>query len=94
LLPFSIDVVIIGPGPVEFKDTRYFSSMIKFFTYLVNTGKKGIPLDDCARKIADIFETEKPKTRYALVQRKFKNWTLPLLLPDRVIDRFSLKKLM
>ena len=105
LLPFGIDVVIIGPGQVQtpiwdkgslddFKDTRYFSSMMKFFTYLVNKGKNGMKLDEFARRLADIFETPKPKTRYAIVHKKFENWTMPRLLPDRVIDRALVKKLM
>ncbi len=105
LLPFGIDVVIIGPGQVQtpiwdkgsldaFQDTKYISSMTKFFTYLVNKGKNGMALDECSRRIADIFETEKPKTRYAIVQNKLKDWILPLLLPDRVVDRLTLKKLM
>ena len=105
LLPFGIDVVIIGPGQVqtpiwdkesldEFQDTKYISSMMKFFTYLVYKGKQGMTSAECSRRIADIFETEKPKTRYAIVQNKFKDWILPLLLPDRVVDRITLKKLM
>jgi len=105
LLPFGIDVVIIGPGQVqtpiwdkgsldEFKDSRYSSPMTKFFTYLVAKGKKGMAPGECARRIADIFEKEKPKTRYALVQNKFKNWILPLMLPDSVLDRFISKKQM
>ena len=105
LLPFGIDVVIIGPGQVQtpiwdkgsldnYKDTRYASAMIKFFTYLVNKGKNGMPLDEFSRRIADIFETHKPKTRYAIVHKKFENWVLPRMLPDRVVDRAFLKKLM
>ena len=105
LLPFGIDVVIIGPGQVqtpiwdkgsldEFKDTQYASSMMKFFTYLTTKGRAGMAPDECSRRIADIFETKKPKTRYALVQNKSRDWTLPLLLPDRVMDRIFLKNLM
>ena len=105
LLPFGIDVVIIGPGQVQtpiwdkdsledFKDTTYASSMTKFFTWLVNKGKKGMTLHECSRRIADVFEVEKPKTRYAIVQNKFQNWILPLLVPDRVADRFILKNMM
>jgi NAD(P)-dependent dehydrogenase (short-subunit alcohol dehydrogenase family) len=105
LLPFGIDVVIIGPGTVqtpiwdkgsidEFEETRYMSSMTKFLSLMVENGKKGMPLDECSRRIANIFETEKPKTRYALVQGKFKNWILPLLLPDRVLDRYVLNNMM
>ena len=104
LLPFGIDVVIIGPGQIitpiwdkgsidEFKETQSFSSMTKFFTYLITKAKKGMTPDECSRRIANIFETEKPKTRYSIVQNKFQDWILPLLLPDRVMDR-RLKKLM
>ena len=105
LLPFGIDVVIIRPGQVqtpiwdkssldEFKDTRYISSMMKFFTYLVAKGKKGMLLDECSRRIANIFETEKPKTGYSIVQNKFQDWILLQLMPDRILDHLYLKKLM
>jgi len=105
LLPFGIDVVIIGPGQVQtpiwdkgsldkFKDTRYISPVTKFFTYLINKGKNGMPLDEFSRRIADIFESKNPKTRYAIVHKKFENWVLPRILPDRVIDRAVLKKLI
>ena len=105
LLPYGIDVIIIGPGNVqtpiwdkgsldEFQDTKYMGSMVKFFTYFISSGKKGMPLEECSQKIADIFESPKPKVRYALVQEKFKSWTLPLMMPPRLMDRFFLKNLM
>jgi short-subunit dehydrogenase len=105
LLPYGIDVIIIGPGGVqtpiwdkgsldEFKQTKYMESMVKYFTYLVQSGRKGMPLEVCSQKIADIFETSKPKVRYALVQKKFRSWTLPLLMPPRMMDRYFLKNLM
>jgi NAD(P)-dependent dehydrogenase (short-subunit alcohol dehydrogenase family) len=105
LLPFGIDVVIIGPGAVqtpiwdkggldEFKNTRYIGSMAKYFKDFVYRGKKGMPLEECSKKIADIMEMAKPQTRYALVQNKFKNWTLPSLFSDKAVDNFFLKKYM
>ena len=105
LLPYGIDVIIIGPGPVqtpiwdkstveEFKETRYFPSMVKLFAYFVAKGKNGMPLETCSRKIADVFEKENPKTRYTLVQGKFKNWIIPRLMPDRMMDRLILKNLV
>ena len=30
--------------------------------------------------------TAKPKARYAVVPKRFKNWTLPRLLPARMLD--------
>jgi len=105
LLPYGIDVIIIGPGGVqtpiwdkgsldEFKQTKYMGSMVKYFTYFVKNGRKGMPLEECSQKIADIFENPKPKVRYALVQKKFTTWTLPLLMPPRMMDRYFLKNLM
>ena len=105
LLPYGIDVIIVGPGGVqtpiwdkgslqEFKQTKYMGSMVKFFTHFVNSGKKGMSLEECSQKIADIFESRKPKVRYAIVQNKLQGWILPLLMPPKVVDRFFLKNLM
>jgi hypothetical protein len=69
-------------------------SMVKFFTYFISSGKNGMSLDECSHKIADIFESRKPKVRYALVQKRLKSWILPLLMPPRLVDRFFLKNLM
>ena len=101
---YGIEVVIIGPGPIQtpiwdkgslqrFAGTSYYDSLRKFFGKFVSDGKKGMPLEECSRRIADIFETEKPKTRYPIVEGEFINWTLPTLLPDRVLDNYF-KKLM
>ena len=32
------------------------------------------------------LSTAKPKARYAVVPQRFKNWTLPRLLPARMLD--------
>jgi hypothetical protein len=32
------------------------------------------------------LSTAKPKARYAVVPQRFKNWTLPRLLPVRMLD--------
>ncbi len=104
LMRYGIEVIIIGPGAVQtpiwdkgsmdkFKDTPYIASLVKFFTKFITEGKQGMPLDVFSKRLADIFETPKPKTRYAIVQGKFANWTLPQLLPDRTVDNFF-KKLM
>jgi short-subunit dehydrogenase len=105
LLPYGIDVIIVGPGGVqtpiwdksslkEFKQTKYMGSMVKFFTHFVNSGRNGMSLEECSQKIADIFESRKPKVRYALVQRKLRSWVLPLIMPPRMLDNYFLKNLM
>jgi hypothetical protein len=35
----------------------------------------------------------KPKARYAVVPQRFKNWTLPRLLPTRILDAAIAKQM-
>ena len=35
----------------------------------------------------------KPKARYAVLANKFFNWTLPTLLPKRMLDRVMARRL-
>jgi hypothetical protein len=37
--------------------------------------------------------TAKPKARYAVVPQRFKNWTLPRLLPVRMLDAYLAKQM-
>lgn len=101
---YGITVIIIGPGAIQtpiwdkaslqrFEGTSYYDSLAKFYGKALAAGKEGMPLEECSRQIGDIFETEKPKIRYAIVQNKFFKWTLPTLLPQRALDNFF-KKLM
>lgn len=101
---YGITVIIIGPGAIQtpiwdkasmqrFGGTSYYDSLAKFYGKALAAGKEGMPLGECSRQIGDIFEAEKPKIRYAIVQSKFLKWTLPTLLPQRALDHFF-KKLM
>jgi short-subunit dehydrogenase len=101
---YGIKVIIIGPGAIQtaiwgkvtpnrFKGTSYQASLERFGRKFLAKGEKGMPLEQCSRQIGDIFESEDPKVRYAIVQDKFFNWTLPLLLPQGIMDSF-IRKLM
>jgi hypothetical protein len=39
------------------------------------------------------LSTAKPKARYAVVPQRFKNWTLPRLLPTRMLDSYLAKQM-
>jgi NAD(P)-dependent dehydrogenase (short-subunit alcohol dehydrogenase family) len=96
---YGIKVVIIGPGPIQtpiweksslkqFEGTKYYQSLLKFFTKFVSEGKRGMSLEKCSEQIADIFEKENPNPRYAIVKDKFLNWTLPSMMPLKSVDKF------
>jgi len=97
---FGIDLVIIEPGAVntamydkgetedlsEFKTTPYWGAIESFRKYIVTEGRKGLPPERLARAVYAALNAAKPKTRYAVVPQRLKNWTLPRLLPDRMVD--------
>jgi len=97
---FGIDLVIIEPRAVntamydkgeaedlsEFKTTPYWGAIERFRKYVVAEGRKGLPPERLASAVYVALTAAKPKTRYAVVPQRLKNWTLPRLLPDRMVD--------
>jgi NAD(P)-dependent dehydrogenase (short-subunit alcohol dehydrogenase family) len=97
---FGIDLVIIEPGTVntamydkgeiedlsEFKTTPYWGAIENFRKYIVAEGRKGLPPERLASAVYAALTAAKPKARYAVVPQRMKNWTLPRLLPSRMVD--------
>src|SRR3984893_5738921 len=101
LILFGIDVVIIEPGTVntamydkgekedlgEFQPTEYWEAVQNFQKYIVTEARtNGLPPERLGEAVHVALTTAKPKTRYAVVPQRFKNWTLPRLLPTRMLD--------
>ena len=105
LLMYDIDVVIVAPGPVQtpiwekgmditgYENSAYYSAFKKMTTYLSGVKHQGLTIEGISKTILNIFEKEKPRTRYALLNGKFANLTIPRLLPDRVLDNIFGKQL-
>lgn len=67
--------------------TPYAAALKNFTAYMVADGRKGFPPERIGRVVFKALTTAKPRVRYAVVPQKFKNWTLPNLLPSRVVDK-------
>ena len=105
LLPFGVQVVIVGPGAVKtpiwdkgmkfnnFGSTPYAEILRKFGEGAKESSEKGLEASYLGKQIADIVDAERPKIRYAFVPQRFKNWSLPLRLPDRWLDSALAKRL-
>lgn len=108
LLLFGIDVIVVGPGPIQTpiwqkgtgdKEEKYqkspFYPALQIFqnVFVRSAVKKGWTSEKATNIIFKIFEKDKPKTRYALVPQRFMSWTLPKLIPSRMLDRLVGKKL-
>lgn len=106
LMPFGIDVVIVGPGAVAtpiwdkgeaagvnaYADTPYAVSFASFQRWIVANGRKGLPPEAIAETIADALAVRAPRARYAVLRGRFAGWTVPRLLPRRALDRMLAKR--
>jgi NAD(P)-dependent dehydrogenase (short-subunit alcohol dehydrogenase family) len=101
LMLFGIDLVIIEPGTVntamydkgekedlsEFKQTEHWEAVQNFQKFIVTEARNnGLSPEHLGEAIHLALTTAKPKARYAVVPQRFKNWTLPRLLPTRMLD--------
>jgi hypothetical protein len=107
LMLFGIDLVMIEPGFVntamydkgekedlsEFKQTEYWEAVQNFQKFIVTEGRKGLSPERLGEAVHVALSTAKPKARYAVVKQRFKNWTLPRLLPARMLDAVLAKQL-
>jgi NAD(P)-dependent dehydrogenase (short-subunit alcohol dehydrogenase family) len=108
LMLFGIDLVIIEPGTVntemydkgekedlcEFKQTEYWEAVQNFQKFIVTEARtNGLPPERLGEAVYLALTTAKPKARYAVVPQRFKNWTLPRLLPTRMLDAGLAKQL-
>ena len=107
LMLFGIDLVMIEPGFVntsmydkgekedlsEFKPTEYWHAVQNFQKFIVAEGRKGFSPERLGEAIHLALSTAKPKARYAVIKQRFKNWTLPRLLPARMLDAVVAKQL-
>src|ERR1700726_4982231 len=105
---FGIQVVIIEPGTVntamydkgekedlsEFKQTEYWEAVQKFQNFIVAEARNnGLSPERLGEAVHLALSTAKPKARYAVVPQRFKNWTLPRLLPARMLDTALAKQM-
>jgi hypothetical protein len=101
LMLFGIDVVIIEPGTVntamydkgekedlsEFKQTEYWEAVQNFQKFIVTEARiNGLSPERLGEAVHVALSAAKPKARYAVIPQRFKNWTLPKLLPARMLD--------
>jgi NAD(P)-dependent dehydrogenase (short-subunit alcohol dehydrogenase family) len=107
LLMYGIEVIVIGPGSVvtpiwdkaesadtaAYQETEYAPILEHFRKYFIAEGRKGLPPEAIGQAVHIALTTARPKVRYAVVPQRLVNWTLPMLLPKRVLDKIIGKQL-
>ena len=101
LMLYGIDVIIIGPGSVatpiwdkaeaddfsRYQNTDYAEILDRFSKYFIAEGRKGFSPERIGATVLAALTSARPRARYAVVPNRFTNWTLPMLLPKRVLDK-------
>lgn len=104
---YDIDVIVINPGSVatpiwdkaeaagtaRYADTDYGRYLPRFLKAALTSGRAGLPPEAVGEAVWNALSARRPHTRYPVVPRRLLNWTIPLLLPDRVIDRLIARRL-
>lgn len=106
LMVHGIDVAIVGPGAIKtpiwakadeldvdrYAGTEYHADLVRMKTMMQTFGNEGLDADEVGKLVLDILTTARPKTRYAILRNKFSMWTLPNLMPKRMVDGFIAKR--
>lgn len=107
LVIFGIDAIAIGPGAVKtpiwdkaeadnstnpYSNSPWAAPIEKFSETMLEGGRTGLDPLIIAKTIETALTATKPKARYAPVPDKLTNFTLPMLLPKRVVDGFFWKR--
>ena len=104
---YGIEVIVIGPGAVAtpiwdkadevdtsgYKDSDFYEGMERVRSWMVKNGPSGFPPERIAKRAWKSLTMDKPKFRYAEVPDRLTNWTLPKLLPERMVDNMVVKRL-
>jgi len=100
LLPFGIDVIVIGPGAVAtpiwgkaeqvdtapYSNTPYAGPLERLRTHMLSLGKQGLPPERIGQAVLHALTVAKPKVRYAVTPQPLQDF-LARTLPKRVVDR-------
>lgn len=106
LMMHGIDVAVIGPGAVktpiwdkaddidaeQYKGTEYYDVLVGMREKYKALGDEGLPPEDIGALARDILTGKARKTRYAVLRNKLMMWTLPRLMPKRMVDKIIAKR--
>lgn len=107
LLIYGIDAIAIGPGAVKtpiwdkaedmnrnqpYTNSVWAKPIETFADVMLKGGRDGLPPEKIAAIIETALTDNSPKARYAPVPNKLTNWTIPTLLPKRMVDKAMAKR--
>ena len=100
LMPFGVDVIVIGPGAVRtaiwdkglsFDRSRYASSVYApildtFSKAVAQQGAGGLAPEAVGKLIWKVMTDPKPQPRYAILRDRLTGWVIPSIMSTRSLD--------
>ncbi|MDG1416509.1 MAG: SDR family oxidoreductase [Maricaulis sp.] len=107
LMVFGIDVIVLGPGaiatpiwekaedidPEPYKTTAFYDGLLRIRDYMTKTGPEGFPPSKVADRVFRALSETNPRFRYAIVPQRLMNWSLPRILPEKMVNNIMAKRL-
>lgn len=101
LILFGIDVIIIRPGAVvtpiwqkaeagvteRFRNTPFVEALTNFEQYSAGEATTGLAPETIGQAVWLALTSARPRHCTAIVPQRFKNWTIPQLIPMRTLDK-------
>ena len=101
LMLYGIEVIVIGPGAVAtpiwskaeeidttpYEKSPFYEAMQRIQGWMAKNGPAGFPPSKIADRVFRAFTDAKPRFRYAIVPKRLSNWSLPRMLPERMVNK-------
>jgi NAD(P)-dependent dehydrogenase (short-subunit alcohol dehydrogenase family) len=106
LMIYGIKVIVVRPASTwtdiwkkvpdveEYHDNDYYPYLKKMRDYMTSASRDDMmPVTKVSRVLLRILNSKNPKTRYVVTQRRFRNWIITRMLPERTLDKIIASKL-
>lgn len=82
------EIVSKGTNPEDYKNSPYYQNMVEGNSFaFAQMESQSLSCEEAAERVYKIYNSANPKLRYAVVYRKFLNWTIPLLLGHKLRNK-------
>tara|TARA_R110002110_G_scaffold160131_5_gene358513 strand:- start:3517 stop:4386 length:870 start_codon:yes stop_codon:yes gene_type:complete len=107
MMLFGIEVIVLGPGAVAtpiwaksdevditpYEGSVYYKALTRLRNYMSKSGPEGFAPSVIADRAFRALTEDKPRFRYAIVPKRLTNWSLPRMLPERMVNNIVAKSL-
>jgi len=76
-----------------YQGTDYAATVERFRRFMITEGRNGLSPERLGQTLYTALTARHPKTSYTAIPQRLKNWSLPLFLPKRLVDKKIAKQL-